>query len=147
MPLSNLCGFFRAIHEISVVTLIRTNTSDKLGTELGLSLFSCGPQQNWNSEVQWEVGGVRIVRSVRDHVVSENLVHIKEVLFQPSFRVSGPVMHDCTDHPRDSESSSLCVIPVLSDSDFRKILFIVLPHFFSPLSSALLTALTQSHSH
>ena len=31
------------------------------------------------------------------------LVHTKEVLFQPSFRVSGPVMHDCTDHPRDSE--------------------------------------------
>ena len=58
--------------------------------------------------MQWEVGGVRIVRSVRDHVVSENLVQIKEVLFQTSFCVSGPVMHDCTDHPRDSELSSLC---------------------------------------
>ena len=67
--------------------------------------------------MQWEVGGVRIVRSVRADVVSENLVRIKEVLFQPSFRVSGPVMHDCTDHPRDSESSSLCVTPVLSAKD------------------------------
>ena len=42
---------------------------------------------------------------------------LKRYYFQPSFPVSGPVMHDCTNHPRDSKSSSLCVTPVLSAKD------------------------------